>query len=87
MAKHMVLQEKRDRPSEQAADPIHSRFLFVDVAAQRANQLIRGARVRIAREDFRQHEAPRTLARIAMEEVRHGLIQYDVPDPSVISRP
>ena len=54
---------------------IQSRFLFVDVAAQRANQLIRGARQRLALRDM-----PRKLERIAMEEVRHGLIEYSVPD-------
>jgi len=58
-------------------DAIQSRFLFVDIAAQRANQLIRGARRRIDTRDM-----PRKLERIAMEEVRHGLIEYHVPDPS-----
>ena len=56
-------------------DAIHSRFLFVDIAAQRANQLIRGARRRIDTRDM-----PRKLERVAMEEVRHGLIEYHVPE-------
>ena len=59
-------------------DLIHSRFLFVDVAAQRANQLIRGARRRLETRDL-----PHKLERVAMEEVRHGLIDYHVPDKSV----
>jgi len=63
-------------PSE-PAPPISSRFLFVDVAALRAKQLRRGARIR--------YEADQTTAslhkpeRVAMEEVRRGLVYYDVP--------
>jgi DNA-directed RNA polymerase omega subunit len=55
------------------APPIQSRFLFVDVAALRAKQLRRGARVRFALEQ------PHKLERVAMEEVRRGLVYYDVP--------
>jgi DNA-directed RNA polymerase omega subunit len=62
--------------TERAA-PITSRFLFVDVAAQRAKQLRRGAVVRIDRTV--QSHAPHKLERIAMEEVRTGLIQYTLP--------
>jgi DNA-directed RNA polymerase subunit K/omega len=60
------------------AKPIDSRFLFVDVAAQRANQLRRGARIRLSTEDGRH--LPHKLERVAMEEVRHRLVQYSVPD-------
>lgn len=60
------------------AEPITSRFLFVDVAALRAKQLRRGARVRLA-EDV---PLPRKPERIAMEEVRHRLVHYDVPEPT-----
>lgn len=63
-------------PSEPAA-PITSRFLFVDVAALRAKQLRRGARVR-----FRESEGAPIIhkaERVAMEEVRRGLVSYDVP--------
>jgi DNA-directed RNA polymerase subunit K/omega len=60
------------------APPIESRFLFVDVAAQRANQLRRGARVRLDTADGRH--MPHKLERAAMEEVRHRLIHYRVPD-------
>jgi DNA-directed RNA polymerase subunit K/omega len=50
------------------APPIESRFLFVDVAALRAKQLRRGARVK-------------KPERMAMEEVRRGLVAYQVPEP------
>lgn len=58
--------------------PIESRFLFVDVAALRAKQLRRGARVRIG--EAVEH-LPKKAERIAMEEVRRGLVSYDVPAP------
>lgn len=61
-----------------AAEPaplITSRFLFVDVAAQRAKQLRRGALPRVER-----HAAgPHKLERLAMEEVRRQVIGYTVP--------
>jgi DNA-directed RNA polymerase subunit K/omega len=63
-------------PSE-PAPPIASRFLFVDVAALRAKQLRRGARVRLGEEIPLAHKAER----VAMEEVRRGLVYYDIPDP------
>ena len=58
--------------------PIQSRFLFVDVAALRAKQLRRGARVRI---DDVEH-LPKKAERVAMEEVKRGLVYYDVPEKS-----
>lgn len=58
------------------APPISSRFLFVDVAALRAKQLRRGARVRF---DLDQHGVPFKPERVAMEEVRRRLVQYSVP--------
>jgi DNA-directed RNA polymerase subunit K/omega len=66
------------------APPIESRFLFVDVAAMRAKQLRRGARVRLddsdpERDAFRP--VPHKPERVAMEEVRRGLVLYDVPPP------
>jgi DNA-directed RNA polymerase omega subunit len=67
-------QEPRDDGPTQAT-PITSRFLFVDVAAQRAKQLRRGALPRLER----QPHAPHKLERIAMEEVRSGLIDYTLP--------
>ena len=65
-------------PSE-PAPPIESRFLFVDVAALRAKQLRRGARPR-----FQADQPPPPVfkpERVAMEEVRHGLVYYDLPVP------
>ena len=58
-----------------ASPPITSRFLFVDVAAQRAKQLRRGALLRVER-----HAAgPHKLERLAMEEVKQQLVYYTVP--------
>jgi DNA-directed RNA polymerase subunit K/omega len=54
---------------------ITSRFLFVDVAAQRAKQLRRGAVPRLDRSPAGPHK----LERLAMEEVRTGLIDYTLP--------
>lgn len=59
------------------AAPIDSRFLFVDVAAQRAVQLRRGARIRLSSADGRH--LPHKLERAAMEEVRQQLVDYAVP--------
>jgi DNA-directed RNA polymerase omega subunit len=61
---------------EASSEPITSRFLFVDVAAQRAKQLRRGALPRLER--HASHN-PHKLERIAMEEVRTGLIDYSLP--------
>jgi DNA-directed RNA polymerase omega subunit len=60
-------------PSEPLA-PIESRFLFVDVAALRAKQLRRGARPRLGEQVVVPHKAER----VAMEEVKRGLVFYDV---------
>lgn len=64
------------------APPIESRFLFVDVAAMRAKQLRRGALPRLSADD-EGAETPRAMPfkaeRVAMEEVRRGLVLYDVP--------
>jgi DNA-directed RNA polymerase subunit K/omega len=62
----------------QPAAPITSRFLFVDVAAQRAKQLRRGALPRVDR-SLTTVPAPHKLERVAMEEVRTGLIHYTLP--------
>ena len=61
---------------------IESRFLFVDVAAMRAKQLRRGARIRLREEEgtWESHRPmPHKPERVAMEEVRRCLVQYDVP--------
>ena len=63
------------------APPIESRFLFVDVAAMRAKQLRRGARLRLNEEDGWDPNRPTVYKaeRLAMEEVKHGLVLYEVP--------
>lgn len=64
------------------APPIESRFLFVDVAAMRAKQLRRGALVRLTDQDDKfdpQRPHPHKAERVAMEEVRRGLVLYEVP--------
>ena len=85
MTEETDVQVPVEPPSEPVpAPPIESRFLFVDVAALRAKQLRRGALPRLA--ELREPSAePRTDAlrkaeRIAMEEVRRGLVGYDWPD-------
>ena len=72
-----------DVPSEPAV-PITSRFLFVDVAAQRAKQLRRGALPRLDRHPLTQ--GPHKLERIAMEEVGRGLIHYTLPTAEEFGR-
>ena len=63
-----------------APAPITSRFLFVDIAAQRAKQLRRGARPRLGSAGERPSSTPpHKLERVAMEEVRSGLIEYALP--------
>lgn len=56
--------------------PIQSRFLFVDVAALRAKQLRRGARIRFDADPGTP--AMHKPERLAMEEVRRGLVFYQV---------
>jgi DNA-directed RNA polymerase subunit K/omega len=57
------------------AEPIGSRFLFVDVSAQRAKQLRRGARPRVPVPT----EGIIKLERLAMQEVAEGLVLYTLP--------
>jgi DNA-directed RNA polymerase subunit K/omega len=60
--------------------PPESRFLFVDVAALRAKQLRRGARVRLAGgpDGEPPPDLPRKPERIAMLEVREGLVSFEL---------
>jgi len=64
--------------------PPQSRFLFVDVAALRAKQLRRGATPRLIENAGTEAddlpEMPFKPERIAMEEVRRGLVEYTVPE-------
>jgi DNA-directed RNA polymerase subunit K/omega len=76
-ANELIEQDPGPQIPSEPAPPITSRFLFVDVAALRAKQLRRGARVR-----FRGGEGTPVIhkaERVAMEEVRRGLVYYDVP--------
>ena len=63
------------------APPIDSRFLFVDVAAMRAKQIRRGARPRLDEDGAGEppRVPPHKAERIAMEEVKRGLVSYDLP--------
>jgi DNA-directed RNA polymerase subunit K/omega len=71
-----------DDEAVQSAAPITSRFLFVDVAAQRAKQLRRGALPRLAHATV----VPHKLERVAMEEVKQGVIQYTLPTTEEVQR-
>jgi len=72
MADRHITDDTTEHPA--AAPPITSRFLFVDVAAQRAKQLRRGALPRLE-----LGAGSHKLERVAMEEVRAGLIDYSLP--------
>ena len=66
-----------------AVEPMQRRFLFVDIAAQRAKQLRRGAlnRLTLAGIDVDVAPAlPHKAERVAMEEVRRGFIHYILPE-------
>lgn len=72
--------EAATAPLRPKAPPIESRFLYVDVAAMRAKQLRRGALPRIDEDDLGEHRTmPHKAERIAMEEVKRGLVLYEVP--------
>jgi len=78
------LEEAPPEPRPKAA-PIDSRFLFVDIAAMRAKQLRRGARPRLDDDDEPvdlSRPQPRKAERVAMEEVRRGLVLYEVVLPA-----
>lgn len=71
------------RVPEEPMPPISNRFLFVDVASQRAKQLRRGAlpRLEALRPDPETGERPDVvtrLERVAMDEVEHGLVVYEL---------
>ena len=77
--------ESSDAPAEPVAKmaPPESRFLFVDVAALRAKQLRRGARCRLpgmVEGPDAPTDQPRKPERVAMEEVRQGLVVFSMGD-------
>ena len=73
------------RIPDEPMPPVENRFLFVDVAAQRAKQLRRGALPRLVplRPDPETGDRPAVpirLERVAMEEVEQGLVVYELPE-------
>ncbi len=80
-------EDSADEPKQQQAPEIQSRFLYVDVAAQRAKQLRRGSLPRLSHlqahpETGLRPDMPPKLERVAMDEVKAGLIEYELPDAS-----
>lgn len=71
-----IPQSEASTEPREPAPPIESRFMFVDVAALRAKQLRRGAVPRITG----ALDTPHKLERVAMVEVRRGLIEYMTPE-------
>ena len=77
------MHEKKDGQAasepREPAPPVSNRFLFVDIAALRAKQLRRGARPRLEATSHEGHPQPHKAERVAMEEVRRRLVQFDLP--------
>ena len=73
--------QSQESADQVAMPPLTNRFLYVDIAALRAKQLRRGALPRVddTSDLAGQRDAPHKPERIAMEEVRRGLVQYDLP--------
>ena len=77
-------------PAEEAplviekANPIESRFLYVDVAALRAKQLRRGARARLDHAEVPVTTKLIKAERVAMEEVKNNLVLWNLPDFKVV---
>jgi DNA-directed RNA polymerase subunit K/omega len=73
-------QDQEEQVTAESVEPaplVSNRFLFVDIAALRAKQLRRGARPRLDGHD--SHPQPHKAERVAMEEVRRRLVQFDLP--------
>jgi hypothetical protein len=91
-----ALEASSEEPAERVqGQPIESRFLFVDVAALRAKQLRRGAKSRLepaGEPDSTVSIAAAPPApgapparkikaeRVAMQEVRQHLVEWQLPD-------
>jgi DNA-directed RNA polymerase subunit K/omega len=75
---HDQLVDTPPAPIEQSPE-VSNRFLFVDIAALRAKQLRRGARPRLDSTVHDGHPQPHKAERVAMEEVRRRLVQFDLP--------
>ena len=83
----MPVPERPQADQKFALNPNVNRFLFVEVAAQRAKQLRRGALNRLAPapSDAGPVEPPLPVhkpERIAMEEVRRGYVQFNLGEES-----
>jgi DNA-directed RNA polymerase subunit K/omega len=73
--------DEESRAPREPAPPIESRFLYVDVAALRAKQLRRGAKPRLVDGIEPEHGSkPNKAERIAMAEVRGGLVEWSLPE-------
>lgn len=59
---------------------IDSKFRFVILSAKRAKQLLKGARPKIKSKS-------KNLIRVAQEEVRRGLIDYQIVDHQIEKEP
>ncbi len=81
--------ERPEADEKFALDPNETRFLFVEVAAQRAKQLRRGALNRLApAAETGVPETPLPVhkpERVAMEEVRRGFIRYATGDEPIVA--
>jgi DNA-directed RNA polymerase subunit K/omega len=79
---NVIAEPDTDKTEKPALTPPQSRFLFVDIAALRAKQLRRGAVPRIDKgaDGEPRLDAPKKPERVAMEEVRRGLVSYDLPE-------
>jgi DNA-directed RNA polymerase subunit K/omega len=82
MESETTVVEEAVQPVEEPIEPaplVSNRFLFVDIAALRAKQLRRGARPRLDVTSHDTHSQPHKAERVAMEEVRRQLVQFDLP--------
>lgn len=61
--------------TQEARPPMDSKYRMIIVAAQRSKQLQRGARPRVEI-DSQKHKH----TRVALEEVRLGLVDYEIFD-------
>ena len=87
MANDDVLDAGTDPETPRPKAPlIENRFLFVDVASMRAKQLRRGALPRLSDDDVMEFTRPdpHKAERVAMEEVRRGLVLYQTPDTKAL---
>jgi hypothetical protein len=80
-------QAEESQGPREPAQPIESRFLFVDVSALRAKQLRRGAKLRLPDPGTDADHTPRPIKaeRLAMAEVRTGLVEWALPDFKAIT--